>query len=221
MSDYFCVCVFPTFHHPRPLSDKTSENQKAKNNIRKARLAPWWKAVMTMGDEEQTERRRMMSEERWKRPKLLRPTVNISNISQRGVSGQSHHAGENGTFSHVCRGDGTNVVNRTAWPDAPRSSGRSGVSENSKLGTTRFLMTVASCLLSICTAISTQPKNPNRRHCYYTVDLSNESHRVWGPSLTATLPPTFNCNICDKHCATEERLRRDWSRCRRHGSRTL
>lgn len=58
MSDHFCVCVFPTFHHPRPLSDKTSENQKAKNNIRKARLALWWKAVMTMGDGERTERRR-------------------------------------------------------------------------------------------------------------------------------------------------------------------
>lgn len=38
------------------LSDEKCENWKAKNNIKKARLAPWWKAVMTMDERERTER---------------------------------------------------------------------------------------------------------------------------------------------------------------------
>ena len=50
-----CLCVSPLSSSVL-LSDKKCENWKAKNNIKKARLAPWWKAVMTMDEWERRER---------------------------------------------------------------------------------------------------------------------------------------------------------------------
>lgn len=80
MSDSFhhvCFCVFPPFSSYVLQSDEKCEDWKAKNNIKKARLAPWWKAGMTM-DEWERERRGVKGNERG--PTRERPVSVIADI---------------------------------------------------------------------------------------------------------------------------------------------
>ena len=97
-----CLCVSPLSSSVL-LSDKKCENRKAKNNIKKARLAPWWKAVMTMDEWERTESVCVWGGEKKKKKKRtrangFRPNSVIADIHSLCFWHRTRNRGRRGDF---------------------------------------------------------------------------------------------------------------------------